>query len=102
MRCAAVCVCGTSVPLAFAARCGPRPDTMSAGAGKSSVFRCLGGLWTIPEGQISKPGSKDGKSGLSGSVFYLPQKPYNVLGTLFDQLTYPEIPKSAEVRRARA
>ena len=23
-------------------------------------------------------------------MFYLPQKPYNVLGTLFDQLTYPE------------
>ena len=22
-------------------------------------------------------------------IFYVPQKPYNVLGTLFDQVTYP-------------
>lgn len=60
----------------------------SDGAGKSSIFRCLGGLWTIPHGSITKPGSAD--SGLDQEVFYLPQKPYNVLGTLFDQLTYPE------------
>ena len=58
------------------------------GAGKSSIFRCLGGLWTIPHGTITKPGSAE--SGLDQEVFYLPQKPYNVLGTLYDQLTYPE------------
>ena len=58
------------------------------GAGKSSIFRCLGGLWTIPHGSITKPGSAE--SGLDQEVFYLPQKPYNVLGTLYDQLTYPE------------
>lgn len=56
------------------------------GAGKSSIFRCLGGLWNIPEGEITKPGAG---SGLHNDVFYLPQKPYNVLGTLRDQLTYP-------------
>ena len=28
--------------------------------------------------------------------FYIPQKPYNVWGTLFDQLTYPET--AAKVR----
>ena len=28
-------------------------------------------------------------SGLHQSIFYLPQKPYNVLGTLWDQMTYP-------------
>ena len=58
------------------------------GAGKSSIFRCLGGLWSIPEGSITKPGSAN--SGLHQEVFYIPQKPYNVLGTLRDQLTYPE------------
>ena len=42
------------------------------GAGKSSIFRCLGGLWKIPEGTITKPGSSEG---LSTSVFYIPQKP---------------------------
>lgn len=58
------------------------------GAGKSSVFRCLAGLWSIPKGTIQKPRG-DGGLGLAGTVFYLPQKPYNVLGTLADQLTYP-------------
>eukprot|EP01051_Picozoa_sp_SAG22_P009766 SAG22_NODE_837_length_6911_cov_4.576629_10_plen_60_part_00 len=28
--------------------------------------------------------------GLHQEVFYLPQKPYQVLGTLVDQITYPE------------
>ena len=59
------------------------------GSGKSSIFRCLGGLWTIPKGgKISKPGGNS--VGLNAAVFYLPQKPYNVLGTLRDQLCYPE------------
>jgi ATP-binding cassette subfamily D (ALD) protein 3 len=47
------------------------------GAGKSSIFRCLGGLWSVPEGAITKPGSAD--SGLHQDVFYLPQKPYVVV-----------------------
>ena len=29
------------------------------------------------------------EAGLHSDVFYLPQKPYNVLGTLADQLSYP-------------
>ena len=35
-------------------------------------------------------------SSLSGDVFYLPQKPYNVVGTLVDQLTYPASEKVPE------
>jgi ABC-type uncharacterized transport system fused permease/ATPase subunit len=61
------------------------------GAGKSSIFRCLGGLWKIPNGTITKPGSAEG---LNTDVFYIPQKPYQVLGTLADQLTYPSAPLS--------
>jgi len=57
------------------------------GAGKSSIFRCLGGLWPIKGGKITKPGAS--KTGLHADIYYLPQKPYNVLGTLEDQLTYP-------------
>jgi len=67
------------------------------GAGKSSIFRCLGGLWDIDSekgGHITKPStsttSADDASGLHASVFYLPQKPYSVLGNIFDQLTYPK------------
>jgi len=65
------------------------------GSGKSSIFRCLGSLWTVPEGgTITKPGG--GHAGLNEAVFYLPQKPYNVLGTLKSQLLYP-----ADIRTSR-
>jgi len=70
--------------------CGPN------GAGKSSIFRCLGSLWSIPKGTIRRPGG--GKEGLVADVFYLPQKPYNVLGSLKEQITYPDPPeKSSEL-----
>eukprot|EP01060_Flectonema_neradi_P032685 TRINITY_DN5245_c0_g1_i1.p1 TRINITY_DN5245_c0_g1~~TRINITY_DN5245_c0_g1_i1.p1 ORF type:complete len:1290 (+),score=243.20 TRINITY_DN5245_c0_g1_i1:78-3872(+) len=59
------------------------------GAGKSSIFRCLGGLWKSQSGSITKPGSGDGLHE-RGGVYYLPQKPYNVNGTLAEQLCYPE------------
>eukprot|EP01064_Diplonema_japonicum_P037825 TRINITY_DN898_c3_g1_i2.p1 TRINITY_DN898_c3_g1~~TRINITY_DN898_c3_g1_i2.p1 ORF type:complete len:1188 (+),score=383.74 TRINITY_DN898_c3_g1_i2:66-3629(+) len=59
------------------------------GAGKSSIFRCLGGLWSINKGLITKPGS-DGDEGLHHKVYYLPQKPYTVLGDLSSQITYPD------------
>eukprot|EP00039_Didymoeca_costata_P029327 m.24190 g.24190 ORF g.24190 m.24190 type:complete len:1249 (-) comp7584_c0_seq1:100-3846(-) len=67
------------------------------GAGKSSIFRCLGGLWNIPEGVITKPGSAE--SGLHQDVFYLPQKPYNVIGSIIDQLTYPERLNAKSLKR---
>lgn len=51
------------------------------GAGKTSLFRVLAGLWKADEGDFSYPGS---------SIFWLPQKPYLVLGTLRDQVVYPQ------------
>eukprot|EP00667_Euglena_gracilis_P004532 EG_transcript_4554 len=50
------------------------------GCGKTSIFRVLAGLWPAESGHLQQP---------YGEMLWLPQKPYLVIGTLRDQVSYP-------------
>ena len=52
-----------------------------SGSGKSSLLRAIAGLWSAGSGTIHRPGN--------GSMLFLPQQPYMLLGSLRAQLLYP-------------
>ncbi|RHZ76136.1 hypothetical protein Glove_203g47 [Diversispora epigaea] len=58
------------------------------GSGKSSILRVMCGLWSTPEGLVTKPFSISNQQRI---LLYLPQTPYLVFGSLRDQLSYPMI-----------
>jgi putative ATP-binding cassette transporter len=53
-----------------------------SGSGKSSLLRTIAGLWQSGSGIINRPGLN--------RLMFLPQRPYMVMGTLRDQLLYPQ------------
>jgi putative ATP-binding cassette transporter len=59
-----------------------------SGAGKSSLLRAIAGLWDTGTGRITRPDLED--------MLFLPQRPYMVLGSLRDQLLYPNTDASVE------
>jgi putative ATP-binding cassette transporter len=52
-----------------------------SGTGKTSLMRALAGIWREGGGTVTRPALSE--------VMFLPQRPYMILGTLRDQLTYP-------------
>jgi vitamin B12/bleomycin/antimicrobial peptide transport system ATP-binding/permease protein len=52
-----------------------------SGRGKSSLLRAIAGLWNAGTGRLVRPALEE--------VLFLPQRPYIILGTLREQLLYP-------------
>lgn len=76
----------------------------ASGSGKSSFVRAIAGLWQVGGGTIQWNGdyfhptdhsSSDSEAATTiaspREVFFFPQKPYNVLGSLKAQITYPNL-----------
>jgi len=53
--------------------------TGRSGAGKTTLFRALAGIWPFGSGRVQVPGHS----------FFLPQRPYVPLGTLRHVISYP-------------
>lgn len=61
-----------------------------SGSGKSSFVRAVAGLWQVGSGSILWRPDLLHRARLEGTdVFFLPQRPYNIIGSLKEQIMYP-------------
>jgi putative ATP-binding cassette transporter len=60
----------------------------ASGSGKSSLLRAIAGLWNSGQGEIERPPLED--------LLFLPQRPYMILGSLRQQLIYPNSQQAVE------
>jgi len=56
-----------------------------SGCGKTSFLRLLSGLWPAAAGTVQRPPTEE--------LMFIPQKPYMLLGSLREQLCYPQPPE---------
>ncbi|MCW5313960.1 ATP-binding cassette domain-containing protein [Nostoc sp. KVJ3] len=66
----------------------------ASGRGKSSLLRGIAGLWNSGTGRLVRPPLKE--------VLFLPQRPYIILGTLREQLLYPQTNRKMSNRELEA
>ncbi|OYD87926.1 ABC transporter [Nostoc sp. 'Peltigera membranacea cyanobiont' 213] len=65
-----------------------------SGRGKSSLLRAIAGLWNAGNGRLVRPPLDE--------VLFLPQRPYIILGTLREQLLYPQTNRKISDRELEA
>ena len=56
-----------------------------SGCGKTSFLRLVSGLWPAARGEVQRPPLSE--------LLFIPQKPYMILGSLREQLCYPQEPQ---------
>jgi len=64
-----------------------------SGLGKSSLLRMMAGLWNCGTGTVARPGADD--------LLFLPQEAYMIVGTLRQQLCYPNLDRELTEEEAR-
>lgn len=64
-----------------------------SGCGKSSLLRAIAGLWNAGTGTIKRP--------TLDKMLFLPQRPYMIVGTLREQMLYPNMDATVEDSQLR-
>jgi len=67
--------------------------TGPSGAGKTTLFRAIAGIWPFGAGQVTRP---------AGSALFLPQRPYFPLGSLKRTAVYPALEDDVPDETVRA